>query len=193
MLRALDLGYKEGRKSIISNRRDFTGLANKSMSRTKPTDAQKHMFDSTSLTSDSQETPQTTPSPQTTPLLQATMATTLYMLMLLLSTLRSLMFKGANVTKFLKRYEDLCLDYQVLDNNKLTRLSRYCIQPIAETIKLLKEQKSYNYTTLKKALCTKYQNDDTQQLLYLVLFLENYKNIACTKKDDILDYCHKFN
>ena len=39
MLKALDLGYKESRKSIISNRRDFTGLANESISRTKPTDA----------------------------------------------------------------------------------------------------------------------------------------------------------
>jgi hypothetical protein len=120
------------------------------------------------------------------------MATTLYMLMLLLGTLGSLMFKGANVTEFLERYEDLCLDYQVLDDNKLTRLLRYCIQPIAETIKLLKEWKSCDYTILKKALCTKYRNDNTQQLLYLVLFLENYKNIACTEKDDILDYCCKF-
>ena len=39
MPRALDLGYKEGRKSITSNRRDFTGLANKSISCTKLTDA----------------------------------------------------------------------------------------------------------------------------------------------------------
>ena len=115
------------------------------------------------------------------------------MLMLLLGTLRSLMFKGANVIEFLKRYKDLCLNYQVLDNNKLIRLLCYCIQLIAKTIKLLKEQKSYNYTTLKKALCTKYQNNNTQQLLYLVLFLENYKNIAYIKKDDILDYCCKFN
>ena len=39
MPRALDLGYKEGRKSITSNRKDFTGLANKSTSCTKLTDA----------------------------------------------------------------------------------------------------------------------------------------------------------
>ena len=38
MPRALDLGYKEGRKSIIGDRRDFTGLANKSTGCTKPTD-----------------------------------------------------------------------------------------------------------------------------------------------------------
>ena len=107
-------------------------------------------------------------------------------------TLGSPMFEGANVTEFLERYEDLCSDYRVSDDDKLTRLPRYCIQPIAETIKSLKEWKSRDYTTLKKALRTEYRNDDTQQLLYSVPFLENYKNIARTEKDDILDYCRKF-
>jgi hypothetical protein len=36
--RALDLGYKEGKKSFIDNRRDFTGPANESTDCTKPTD-----------------------------------------------------------------------------------------------------------------------------------------------------------
>jgi hypothetical protein len=76
-------------------------------------------------------------------------------------TLGSPMFEGANVTEFLKRYEDLCSDYRVSDDNKLTRLPRYCIQPIAETIKSLKEWKSRDYAALRKALCTEYQNDDT--------------------------------
>jgi len=57
MLRALDLGYKEDRKSFINNKRDFTGLANKSIGYTKPTDVCKHMFDFVSSTSNSQETP----------------------------------------------------------------------------------------------------------------------------------------
>jgi hypothetical protein len=57
MLRALDLGYKESRKSFTNNRRDFTGLANKSTGRTKPIDVCKHMFNSVLLTSNSQETP----------------------------------------------------------------------------------------------------------------------------------------
>jgi hypothetical protein len=57
MLRALDLGYKESKKSFINNRRDFTGLANKSISCTKPIDVYKYMFDFMLLTSNSQETP----------------------------------------------------------------------------------------------------------------------------------------
>src|SRR5438552_6747896 len=115
-----------------------------------------------------------------------------YILMPLLSTFKSLMFERANVTKFLKRYKDLCSDYQVLDNNKLTKLLQYCIQPITKTIKSLKEWKSQDYAILKKVLLTKYQNNDTYQLIYSVPFLKNYKNIACTKKDDVLDYYRKF-
>jgi len=56
MPRALDLGYKEGRKSFTDDRRDFTSPANKSIGRTKPIDVCKHMFDSALLTSNSQET-----------------------------------------------------------------------------------------------------------------------------------------
>src|SRR5438552_9331622 len=115
-----------------------------------------------------------------------------YMPMPLPSTLKSPMFERANITEFLKYYKDLCSDYQISDNNKLTRLSQYCIQPIAKTIKSLKEWKSRDYAILKKVLLAKYQNDDTYQLLYSVPFLKNYKNIARTKKDDVLDYCCKF-
>jgi len=67
------------------------------------------------------------------------MSTMFYMLIPPPSTLKSLMFKGANVTEFLKRYKDLYLDYRVTDKDRLIRLPCYYIQLIAETIKSLKE------------------------------------------------------
>ena len=123
---------------------------------------------------------------------QAAMSTMLYMPMPPPGTLGSPMFEGANVSEFLERYEDLCSDYWVSEGDKLARLPRYCIQPVAETIKSLKEWKSQDYAALKKALLAEYRNDDTRQLLYSVPFLENYKNIARTESDDIMDYCRKF-
>ena len=71
------------------------------------------------------------------------------------------MFEGANITKFLERYEDLYLDYHVSASDGFARLPRYCIQPIAKTIKSLKEWKDKDYATLKKVLLSKYKNDDT--------------------------------
>jgi hypothetical protein len=137
-------------------------------------------------TSERQETPQTTPP------LQTAMATMLCVPMPLPGTLGSPMFEGANVTEFLERYEDLCSDYRVSDEDRLARLPRYCIQPVAETIRSLKEWKTKDYAALKKALLSEYRDDDTRQLLYSVPFLESYKNILRTEDDDILDYCRQF-
>ena len=62
-----------------------------------------------------------------------------YMLIPPPSTLRSLMFKGANVTKFFKCYKDFYLNYYVTDEDRLIRLLCYYIQLIIKTIKSLKE------------------------------------------------------
>jgi hypothetical protein len=47
--------------------------------------------------------------------------------MLLLGTLGSLIFEGANATEFLKRYNNLCSNYQVSEKDKLMQLPWYCI------------------------------------------------------------------
>jgi len=110
-----------------------------------------------------------------------------------LSTLGSPMFEGANVTEFLERYKDLCSDYKVSNKDKLAWLPRYYIQPVAETIRSLKEWKTKDYVALKKTLLSEYQNNNTQQLLYSVPFLESYKNIVQDEKDNILNYYRQFN
>jgi len=67
------------------------------------TSLQLSALPATQPTSDSQETPQEAPPSQT-------MSATMFY-MPLPGTLGSPMFEGANVTEFLKRYEDLCSDY----------------------------------------------------------------------------------
>jgi len=80
----------------------------------------------------------------------------LCVLMPLLGTLGSPVFEGANVTKFLERYKDLCSDYKVSDKDKLAQLPWYYIQPVAKTIWSLKEWKTKDYAALKKALLSEY-------------------------------------
>jgi hypothetical protein len=115
-----------------------------------------------------------------------------YMPMPLPGTLGSPMFEGANITEFLERYEDLCSDYHVSAEDKVKRLPRYCVQPIAENIRFLKEWGNRDYTALKKVLLDDYKKDDIHQLLYSLHFLESYKNVLRTETDDILEYCRKF-
>jgi hypothetical protein len=126
------------------------------------------------------------------PLQQIAMPAMFYMPMPPPGTPGSPIFEGANVTEFLERYKDLYSNYHVSASDRLARLPRYCIQPIAKTIKSLREWVDKDYVALKKVLLTEYKNDDTHQLLYLVPFLKKYKNIPRTEKDDILDYCCKF-
>jgi hypothetical protein len=85
----------------------------------------------------------------------------LYMPMPPPGTPGSPMFEGANVTEFLERYKDLYSNYRVSTSDRLARLPRYYIQPIAKTIKSLKEWVDKDYTTLKKVLLAKYKNDNT--------------------------------
>jgi hypothetical protein len=115
-----------------------------------------------------------------------------YMPMPLPGTLGSPMFEGANITEFLECYEDLCSDYHVSAEDKIKRLPRYCVQPIAENIRFLKEWRDRDYTALKKTLLDDYRKDDICQLLCFIHFLESYKNVLRTEEDDILDYCCKF-
>jgi hypothetical protein len=71
------------------------------------------------------------------------------------------MFEGANATEFLKRYDNLCSDYQVSEKDRLMRLPQYCIQPVAKTIRSLNEWKTGNYAALKKALLLEYRDNNT--------------------------------
>jgi hypothetical protein len=93
---------------------DSTGYAMDLINHAKLTDVQKrHISDRKDLY---QETPQETPA------LQTTMSTMFCIPMPPPSTLRSLMFEGANVIEFLERYKDLCSNYWVLDKDRLTQL-----------------------------------------------------------------------
>ena len=94
-------------------------------------------------------------------------------------------FEGANVTEFLERYNDQCNDYYVLKEDKILKLPRYCNDTIKETVQSFKEWKEQDYAGLQKAMRVKYRDNDQRQLLYSPRFLEGYKNVKRTEKDNI--------
>ena len=61
------------------------------------------------------------------------------MLMLLPGVVGILLFEGANATEFLDRFDDLCREYVVVEEDKLAKLPRYCLRNVGDTIKSLKE------------------------------------------------------
>jgi hypothetical protein len=139
MPRVLDLGHKEG------------WMDAKETQKKKKTAEENHLCQDEDYHKEDQRSPTTMPDTTSTPesltsslnpLQQTTaMPAMFFMPMPPPGTPGSPMFEGANVTEFLERYEDLYSNYHVSAKDRLTRLPWYCIQPIAETIKSLKEWK----------------------------------------------------
>src|SRR5438045_2567154 len=96
------------------------------------------------------------------------------------------LFEGANATEFLDHFNDLCKEYLVLDEDKLVKLPQYCSRSIGDAVKSLKEWKDKDYPALWKAILKEYKEHDSYQQIYSLQFLEKYKSVAHTKKDDIL-------
>lgn len=48
-------------------------------------------------------------------------------------------FKGANITSFLDRYEDLCSECGLRTDEMINRLPRYCEMMIEQTVEIIKE------------------------------------------------------
>ena len=102
------------------------------------------------------------------------------------------LFEGANATEFLDRFDDLCKEYLVTDEDKLTKLPRYCSRNIGDAIKSLKEWEKKDYQALRKAILVEYKDDDSHQQVYSLQFLEKYKSVVRTEKDDTRQYCRHF-
>ena len=113
-------------------------------------------------------------------------AFTFHMPMPLLGVVGIPLFEGANATEFLNRFNNLCKEYQVLDQDKLAKLLKYCSRNISNTIKLLKAQKNKDYLALQKAILKEYKNYNSYQQIYSLKFLKKYKSIVYTEKDNIL-------
>ena len=103
------------------------------------------------------------------------------------------LFEEANATKFLDCYNDLCKEYLVLEENKLVKLLQYYSRNIGNAIKSLKAQEDKDYLALWKTILKEYKDYNSYQQTYSLQFLEKYKSIIYTKKDNILQYYHHFN
>jgi hypothetical protein len=71
------------------------------------------------------------------------------------------LFEGANATEFLDRFEDLCKEYSVSDEDKLLKLPRYCSRDVRDTIISLKEWEAKDYANLRKGILKAYKIHDS--------------------------------
>jgi hypothetical protein len=102
------------------------------------------------------------------------------------------LFEGANATEFLDNFDDLCDEYAVTEQGRLVKLPKYCSRSIGDSIKSQKAWVEKDYPALRKAILWEYRMYDSHQQMYSTEFLERYKSIKRTEKDDILQYCRKY-
>ena len=101
-------------------------------------------------------------------------------------------FQGKNVSEFLSRYEDMCEDYHVGNNEKIRRLPRYCDMLIGQTIESLPDFVERRWTQLSKVMKKEYKAGDSIQQVNSRPFLESYKDKVRTSDDDVRNFCRKF-
>ena len=104
---------------------------------------------------------------------------------LLLGVVGMPLFEGANATKYLDRFDNLYKEYYVTNKNKLNKLSCYYSRNIGDAIKSFKEQEQKDYLGLWKAILIEYKNNNSYQQIYSLQFLEKYKLVVRTKKNDM--------
>ena len=101
-------------------------------------------------------------------------------------------FQGKNVSEFLSRYEDMCEDYHVGNNERIRRLPRYCDMLIGQTIESLPDFVERRWTQLSKVMKKEYKAGDSIQQVNSRPFLESYKDKVRTSDDDVRNFCRKF-
>ena len=70
----------------------------------------------------------------------------------------ALHFNKQNITKFLKRFEKQCDEYEIIEKKHWIKLSCYCIRLIANIIKILFSYINRSWNVFEKKIKKKYKN-----------------------------------
>ena len=101
-------------------------------------------------------------------------------------------FKGSNITDFLESYSRMCTDYQVDEQEKIKRLSWYCELFTGKYIETLISSSRTSWAAIRKVLREEYKDQDLNQQMNSICFLEIYKTKSRFDTADVLQYCRQF-
>ena len=101
-------------------------------------------------------------------------------------------FEGSNIINFLDSYSRMCTNYQVDEQEKIKRLSRYCELFTGKYIETFISFSGTSWATLRKALRKEYKDHDLNQQMNSRRFLELYKSKSRFNTADVLQYCCQF-
>jgi hypothetical protein len=102
------------------------------------------------------------------------------------------LFDEYNITKFLDRYVDLCLNYDLEKEKKIRRLFRYCDFINEQYVRVVINANVFEWKEFCKILCRDYKNKDFNQQLYFLKYLKIFKNTMRTFLDENFQYCRQY-
>jgi hypothetical protein len=113
-------------------------------------------------------------------------------IMFAFETSETFLFDEYNITKFLDRYADLCLNYDLEKKEKIRRLSRYCDLINEQYVRVVINANVFEWKEFCKTLCKDYKDKDLNQQLHFLKYLKIFKNKVRTFLKEISQYCRQY-
>jgi hypothetical protein len=85
-------------------------------------------------------------------------------------------FGGKNVTVFLARFEDLCLDYGLTPSQKVARVVRYCSSVIGHYLRMVPAFIDSDWEELKSSMMSEWEAEGDEQKIRTKTFLKALKS-----------------
>jgi len=107
----------------------------------------------------------------------------------------SIHFGGKNITRFLERWEDLCRDHLVSEEEQIERVPRYMDEAIGDYVKSLPTWKERRWEDLKRILIKEFKSNDWDYSTKSKDFLQSIKDKAASESKDLqaqLQYCRLY-
>jgi hypothetical protein len=107
-------------------------------------------------------------------------------------TFETFFFDDYNITKFLDRFANLCLNYDLEKKKKIRRLFRYCDFINEQYVQIVINANVCEWKKLCKTLCKDYKNKNLNQQLHSLDYLEIFKNKMRIFLNEISQYCRQY-
>ena len=101
------------------------------------------------------------------------------------------MFDGADVTRFIEEWNDICEDCGIEEAEKTRRVPKYMTRAIGEYIRIQEEYENKNWEGLRKFLLQEYKQKDTVQQVKSRAYLEALSAKPREMKD-VKHYCQQY-
>ena len=104
----------------------------------------------------------------------------------------SLFFEGANISKVLEKFENMCDDYQMSTFEKICRLPWYCRIFTARNVRSVIIFSGLDWIKICASLKKKYKDRDIAKQISSFAYLESFKDKLRTENAEILQFCRDY-